>query len=120
MIRRRKKGRLVRDYVVAAILLLVFVWLVSLLLGILGKEERARRAATEAQAKLTLLSERETALRTSLKELSTERGEDAALRETYGVARPGEEVIIVLQPEPTAPPPEPSWWEHFLGWFGNR
>jgi len=115
----RKHARVsAKDYVVAGLLVLAIVWLLFLIFGIYRKQVVARHAAKETQAQLAILQEREGTLRANLAELNTTRGHEATLRETYGVARPGEEVIIVVPPkEATSTPPLP-WWKRALGWFG--
>ena len=117
MPRKTAKAR-TREYIVVALLVLAIVWLIFLIVGIFRKEEIARHASTETQAQLQTFKEREGMLRASIDELNTERGQEATLRETYGVARPGEEVIIVVPPKEVAPPPELPWWKKALGWFG--
>ncbi|HEX8591189.1 MAG TPA: hypothetical protein VF696_00340 [Candidatus Paceibacterota bacterium] len=117
MIRRTTKNR-VREYVIAAILSLVIIWLLSLVWSIARKEEIARRTVGETKAELELLKEREEILRGNLAELSTDRGREDVLRKNFGVARPGEEVIIVVPPkEPPQPPPMP-WWKRALNFIG--
>lgn len=116
--RRAKRGFEVRDYAIAALLSLLLVWLLFLVFGIFRKEEVARQAVRETEQELAVLVERKETLAADLAALSTERGREATLRETFGVARPGEEVIIVVPPkEPEAPPPLP-WWRKVMGWFG--
>jgi len=107
-----------REYLIAGALALAIVWLLFLILGIYRKEEVARHAAAETQEQLRTLKEREDTLRGNLEELGTERGHEATLRETYGVARPGEEVIIVVPPKEATSTPKLPWWKKTLGWFG--
>ncbi|HYD93327.1 MAG TPA: hypothetical protein VEB18_02620 [Candidatus Paceibacterota bacterium] len=114
----RRKRRPPRDYIIAGVLCVVLLWLLWLVWGIFQKEERARHAAEEAQAQLEALTEREATLRANLADLRTERGQEASFRETYGVARPGEEVIIVVPPGEGEDLGELPWWRTFLGWFG--
>jgi cell division protein FtsB len=116
--RRRRVARPPKDYAIATVLLFVFLSLLWGVIGLIGKEERARMAAKEAEADLTSLSEREAKLAASIAELSTERGQEASLREAYGVARPGEEVIIVVSPGEGEKLGELPWWRKFLGFFG--
>lgn len=115
---KRLKRRPPTDYLIIGVLMLVVLWLFFLLIGIVGKEERAREAARATKAELESLTEREATLRKNIEELSTERGQEASLRETYGVARPGEEVIIVIQAGEEETLDKLSWWRKFLGWFG--
>ena len=115
---RKPKSVRVREYLIAIGLALLIVWLIFLIVGIFRKEEIARRAAAETKAQLAILEEREATLENTIVELESERGQEATLRETYGVARPGEEVIIVVPPkEATTTVPLP-WWKKVLGWFG--
>lgn len=114
----RRTSRLqLRDYVLAAVLAVVVMWLLWLLFGIVRKEEIARHAVAQSKAELASLKTREDSLKQDLAEQNTERGQEATLRATYGVAKPGEEVIIVVPPkEATTTPPLP-WWKRFLGKF---
>lgn len=117
MIRRTRKDRL-REYVVAGILSLVILWLLSLIFNIARKEEIARHTVRETQAELSTLEERQATLEGNIKELDTERGQEATLRQDFGVAKPGEEVIIVVpEKEQPSPPPLP-WWRRALNYIG--
>ena len=97
----------------ALVLLLAFaVW------GIYQKQERAREAANDKAAELVLLEERREKLEADLAELGTERGREAVLRQNHGVAKAGEEVIIVVPPEADDLEPHVPWYQRLLGWFG--
>ena len=117
MIRKGKK-RPPTDYAIAVVLGIGILWLLVMLVGIFQKEETARHAAADARRELVSLSEREQTLKQNLDDLKTERGQEASIRETYGVARPGEEVIIVVEPPQEEPLQALSWWDKLLGWFG--
>jgi len=114
---RRKETLSFKEGALIVLLALVLLWLLWLLWGIVQKEERARHAAMEAQAELAGLMERKEILTENIAELNTPRGEEATLREAHGVARPGEEVIIVVEDEREVGPPLP-WWRKVFGWFG--
>ena len=117
MARKSTQSRL-KDYLITGVLVLAIIWIVFLIFGIYRKEEIARHATKETQAQIQILKEREDTLRASLAELETERGHEATLRETYGVARPGEEVIIVVPPKEATTTMSLPWWKKALGWFG--
>ena len=106
------------EYVVAGLLTLLVLWLTWLLYGIVRKEEIARRAVRETKVELANLESRKTTLNQNLAELSTERGHEATLRQTYGVAKPGEGVIIVVPPKEATSTPSLPWWRKFLGKLG--
>ena len=117
MARKSNRNRM-REYLIAGALALVIVWLISLIFGITRKEEIARTTVAETRAELAQLKEVEATLKGNLDELSTDRGQEATLRQSFGVARPGEEVIIVVPEKELPPPPPVSWWQrvlHFLG-----
>lgn len=118
MMRRKKHAIDVRRTLIIAGLSVLLLWLLFLLYSIWKKEEIARHAADDARRELAALEEREETLAGNLEDLRTERGREGSLRETYGVARPGEEVIIVVPPGDGETLEELSWWRKFLGFFG--
>lgn len=86
--------------------------------GIAQKEAIARKAVQEREKELMALEERRVAFAANVAELQTTRGQEAAVRKSHGVAKPGEEVIIVVpntEPQPEADIP---FWKRFMGWFG--
>jgi len=106
-----------RQGVLISVLLLVAFWLASNIWGLAGKAHIAVSEANEAKGQYQALEERKAMLEANLAALATMRGKDAAIRTAFGVARPGEEVIVVVPPTSTAPTTTPSWWERFLSWF---
>lgn len=115
---RPRKHKTIGEYALIVLLVLVVCWLLFQIWHIARKEEIARHAANEAKQELEELEEREATLRGNLEELTTPRGEDATMRETFGVALPGEEVIIVVPEEGAHEGGELSWWRALLGFFG--
>lgn len=115
---RLRKRRSLKETLIIGVLTLVLLLLLVQVWNIARKEEIARKAADDVRRELSLVLEREATLQHTLTELETERGRDATVRETFGVARPGEEVIIVVTDEADSGEGELSWWRTFLGWFG--
>ncbi len=109
-----------RQGVLIGALLLVAFWLLSLIWGLAGKAQIAVSQAKEAKWQYQELEKRKTALEANLAALDTDRGRDAAIRTAFGVARPGEEVIVVVPPEVRAPTSTPSWWQKILNWFSAK
>lgn len=118
MKKRRGKRRDTKEYVKTALLSLVIVWLLWLLFGIVRKEEIARHAVADTRGELSSLESRKEVLEGNIEELKTPRGEEATYRDTYGVAKPGEGVIIVVPPKEATTTPEPPWWKRWLGKLG--
>ncbi len=106
----------IRDYVFAALMSVAIVWLLFLNVNIFRKEEIARHAAQTTQAQLTSLKQRQQTLQRNINELSTERGQEATMRETFGVAKPGEEVIIVVPTKAASTTPPQTFWQKWFGW----
>ncbi len=104
-----------------AILFALLITLGILLLGVYDLYRKATVAfkeSKESERVLVHLTERKNELEKEVSLLHTPLGQEAVIRETFGVARPHEEVIIVV-PEEGAEEPSPlSWWRKFLGWFG--
>ncbi|MHB1163216.1 MAG: FtsB/FtsL family cell division protein [Minisyncoccota bacterium] len=102
---------------IIGVLLLVIFWLLSLIWGLAGKAERAVSQANDVRGQYQSLESRKTALEANLAALGTSRGQDAAIRTDFGVARPGEEVIVVVPPDQKAPTTTLSWWQKLFSWF---
>jgi|SRR3989344_7958986 len=99
------------------VLALVAFWLASLIIGLVGKAQIAVDEMHNVQRKYQALEKRRTTLETSLAAIESTQGQDAAIRTTFGVARPGEEVIVVVPPTPTTSTQTLSWWQKIIDWF---
>lgn len=98
-------------------LLLVAFWLTTLIWGLAGKAHIAVSQANDAKWQYQSLEDRKTVLEANLAALATTRGRDAAIRTAFGVARPGEEVIVVVPPVVATSTPALPWWRKVLNWF---
>lgn len=98
-------------------LLLVALWLGSLIYGLAGKTDIAVSQATQTRQQYEALEARKASLAADLAALGTARGQDAAIRTAFGVARPGEEVIVVVPPTTATATPPLSWWQKIWNWF---
>ena len=114
----RRKNRSAREIGTIAGLCLLILWLGVLVISIFHKEQVARITVNETRAELAALDARKTTLSTTVQDLDTPRGHEESLRDTYGVAKPGEDVIIVVPKKTTTPPPQMTFWDkvkQFLG-----
>lgn len=118
--KRKRQVHTLREYLILAGLGVLVLWLMLLVYGIARKEEVAREAVKDTEAELASLETRRQTLEADLAALNTERGQEAVLRETFGVAKPGEEVIIVVPPKEIPPPPPQPWWKKVLNFFGGN
>ena len=117
MPRLTTKHRSWRQWVLGTVLALSALWLGSLIWGLAGKAYIAVEQAQETEAAYQALEARKSALQSDLDTLATPRGQDAAIREAFGVAKSGEEVIVVVPGEPATTTLEKSWWQKVLEWF---
>ena len=121
------KGRFDRLFIKAGI------WTGTGLLGILAislglstwkvyqKERVAAASYEDAVATRTQLTEEATSLTAQVAGLGTDRGVEGFVREHYPLAKPGEEVIVLVDatsatPAPVAPPQ--GVWGTIKGWLG--
>jgi cell division protein FtsB len=111
------RAKQLRQGILIGITILVAVWLLSLIWGLIGKAQIAVNEAHNVQRQYKSLEERKQKLEADLSALATVRGQDAVIRTTFGVARPGEEVIVVVPPASTTPTSTPSWWKRIFSWF---
>lgn len=103
--------------ILIGILLLAAFWLGSLIWGLAGKAHIAFSQANEAERQYESLEARKSALAANIAALETERGKDAAIRTAFGVARQGEEVIVVVPSATTTEVVPLTWWQKVLNWF---
>lgn len=113
----KRRPLTLREVIVVVLLSIGLVWLVYLNVGIYRKERVAAAAAHGTAAQLTSLQTREKMLQQNVNELSTDRGQEAVLRDTYGVAKPGENVIIVVPPTAASSTAPQSFWQKWFGWL---
>ncbi|MBU6388616.1 hypothetical protein KGQ72_01955 [Patescibacteria group bacterium] len=111
------RAKQLRQGILIGVLLLVAFWLASSIWGLAGKAHIAVSQAREAEWQYEALEARKATLEANLAALATARGKDAAIRTAFGVARPGEEVIVVVPPATATPTSTPSWWQKILDWF---
>lgn len=74
--------------------------------GVYKKENESRMLRLQAAAQLADLKEQESHLSERIDYLNTQKGKEAALREQYGVARKGEELVVIVESETPQPLPE--------------
>jgi len=120
MPRRSKKHHLkqVGEYLLAAFLTVVVLVLIWAVWGIARKEQIARSAVEDRKAELAVMNDRKAVFEDNLAELETSRGQEATLRQNHGVAKAGEEVIIVVPPKEDGLEPHLPWHTRLMGWFG--
>lgn len=87
------------------------------------KERIVKGELDRVQENLAGLEARRAALETTLTELGTERGIEEEVRKKFPLAKPGEEVIVLLDAKDpsvdNSASSQKNIWQSFLGWFGR-
>ena len=117
---KRRIRRFVASPWVLAVLCALIVIAAWNTLDMYKKWRLSEEALEQARASYGSLEARAGFLDTKIGELSTEAGIEAEVRERFGVAKPGEAVIVVLSDddEHEFVEEDEGWWARVRGWFG--
>jgi cell division protein FtsB len=102
-------------------LIIFVIWGIFVAKNIFIKYRDARNLEVDSVHELEQMQHKETDLKQQIKNLSTDRGKEAEVRNRYRVARPGESLVIIVddQQAPALPPPPPTWSDHLAGWWNQ-
>lgn len=99
--KRRNKGDIIRRFFlgagVVAVLFFVTFGAVRASWGMYGKFAEAATANDAAQQNLTQMKAEKASVEAEVAHLSSEEGQEAQLRQSYGVAKPGEGEIQIIR-----------------------
>ncbi len=121
VLRRRLYGKTVK-----IVLLVVIAFLIKPTWNIYKKSQESEQNLARAKEELAELEKREKELSAVLKSLQSEEGIDEEIREKFGVAKPGESVVVIVEEKEDSEekivenPPGflKRTWSRFVGWFG--
>ncbi len=97
-------------------LLIVVLGALSALTDVYKKERDSHILRLQAEAQYDILAKQEQHLSNEISRLQTARGKEEILRENYEMAKPGENLIIIIEPpvaeiiQSTSTPT--MWWVH--------
>ena len=117
---KKRVKNLLYSRVTIVILFILILFFAHATWGVYKKERESAANVVRAQNELKRITDREALLNSEIARLNTEDGIEEEIRTKYGVAKPGEQVLIITETEkPTTTPiiEEKSWWQNFLGWF---
>ena len=97
-------------------LFLLVVLAMSGVWGIYRKDQESIVLKEQALSQLAALSAQQDQLKSSISDLETERGKEAALREQYNMGNAGEGMVIIVEPPKPVPVPATTTSS---GWFGH-
>lgn len=84
------------------------------------KQQKGGEILKRTRAELQTVQEHQATLKSKMDRLSTELGVEEEIREKFDLAKPGENVIVMVDKEATvtAPTEEKGWWLSFWSWLG--
>lgn len=116
---RQKRRRLLSSNLLIFGLCILVVIVAKETWDLYTKEQHARELLENAEARQESLGEREAFLTSELSSLNDAEGVEGELRERFGIAKPGEKVIMLIDEEATTTFEEPDkgWWARLWSWF---
>lgn len=114
--RAKKSIPLFYNRITLLILILLVGFLGLSVFELIGKERESAERQANALRELRSVEERQAILDADLAILDTPRGQEALVRNTFDVAKEGEEVIVVLDALP-ATSTEEQQKKGFFSWF---
>ena len=104
--------------VILGILILFFAWNV---LGFWNKMQETVKNKKIIEDKVAELQQQKTKLSSDINSLNTDQGKEKVFRENYGLAKEGEDMIVIVEDKnkPAAPPETNSggFWSFLKNWF---
>ena len=118
-----KKKSWTQSPIVALFLVIAFVWGCVVVVRIYTKYREAVALRNQSQEELRELQSKQADLTTQINGLSTDRGLESEVRNRYRVVRPGEQLVIVVDPATSATTTQTSggiasFWQRFLRFVG--
>ena len=105
---------------VVAVLAVFVLILAHATWGVYQKEQESQTAAAASESELGKLQDRQAVLQSEIARLKTDEGVEEEIRSKFSVAKPGEDLIIIVNPDDatnTQTLPKPSLWDRVKGWL---
>jgi cell division protein FtsB len=120
---KRKIKRLIYSKLTLVVLIIIIALLLNAVWGVYQKQSLAKDNLNKTAAVFEGLQAREKMLSSEIESLKTEVGVEAEIREKYGLVKPGEEVIVVVDKETDSGSSTPAstdssgFWQDVLNLF---
>jgi len=102
--------------ILLGVVILVFAWSV---LGFWNQMRETSRNKQIVENKVIELKEQKEKLVSDIESLKTEEGKEKFFRENYGLAKEGENVIVVVEDKTPPAPAKTSFSDGFFSFFKN-
>ena len=118
---KRKIKRLLYSKITLVCLLLLIALLIKMVWGVYEKQALTADNLAKTSASLETLQAREEMLSSEIDRLKTKSGTEAEIRDKYGLAKPGEEVITIVDQDNSTSSDTASsdddLWQKIKDWF---
>jgi cell division protein FtsB len=118
---KRRLKRFLYSRITLICLLIIIFFLLIKVWDVYKKQALTRDYLAKTAASLESLQAREKMLSSEIERLNTEEGTEEEIREKYGLVKPGEEVIVVVDEDGmdsnSILPKEISFWQKLVNWF---
>jgi cell division protein FtsB len=104
----------------ACILIVLILFFTRATWGVYKKQRETAANAMQAQNALQRLEDRQALLDREITKLKTDEGVEEEIRSKYGVSKPGEQVLIIVDTEKATSTQEElrqTWWDKVRGLF---
>lgn len=118
---KRKVKKFIYSKLTLVILVIVIFFVLRGVWSVYQKEQYTRDNLNKTAQDLQGLKDREQMLSTEIDRLKTQSGTEAEIRDKYGLVKPGEEVIVIVDKNTDASNTDAtsgdSFWQKMLDWL---
>ena len=118
---KRRVKKFFYSRVTLAILIIVALYSFSAVFKVYQKQDMTKDNLAKTAASLASLQAREKMLSSEVERLKTEAGREEEIREKFGLVKPGEEVIVVVDKDDSrgqgTTTPTVGFWGKVMNWF---
>lgn len=118
-IEKRKVKKIIYHKWTLVFLCFVVVYSLYSTYNIWHKMKESSVLLNQAESRLNTLKMRENEIKTQISNMSTPLGKEAEIRSKFNVAKDSENVVVILNEEPTSSPPmhSKSVWQRIVDFF---
>jgi len=118
---KRKLKSFLYSRIMLIVLFILIIFAFNAVWNVYKKQMVTRNNLAKTSTNLAGLQAREKMLSSVIERLKTESGTEAEIREKYGLVKPGEEVIVIVDKDSDSnfkdTPPPTGFWQKILEWF---
>ena len=118
---KRKLRRFLYSRITLVILLVIIFFILKAVWGVYEKQSIAKENLKKISTNFNTLQGRELILTSEINRLKTDSGVEEEIREKYGLVKPGEEVLVIIDSDEvigsTSVSSESTFWSRIINWF---